>query len=100
MVAVNRRSPTRPRRESTDSPGIAAAFRRAPLPQGRITSSSIDSAAAATCNAQIHNVPISAMSTGPDPLVDLPKLFHETSRIFERWMDALRKIGTSPAARG
>lgn len=38
------------------------------------------------------------MSTGPDPLVDLPKLFHETSRIFERWMDAhCEKIGTSPA---
>jgi len=38
------------------------------------------------------------MSTGSDPLDDLPKLFHETSRIFEKWMDAhCEKIGTSPA---
>ena len=38
------------------------------------------------------------MSTESDPLAELPKLFHETSRIFERWMDAhCEKTGTSPA---
>lgn len=38
------------------------------------------------------------MSSGSDPLAELPKLFHETSRIFERWMDAhCEKTGTSPA---
>ena len=38
------------------------------------------------------------MSTEPDPIQELPRLFYETGRAFQKWMDVLSEMsGTSPA---